>query len=71
MTFDERNSINDRERIKQFLENTMRRMCDDMCDKELDMVLLDNAMEIFNKLSVIYKNMGFDKEGGKNERNTM
>lgn len=62
MTIEERNSMKDKERIKQFLENTMRSLCDDTCDNEITYTTLMEAINTLLKVSYIYKNMGFDKE---------
>lgn len=61
MTLKDRNEISNRERIKQFIEVTMRSTCDDMSDDEITNIqVLDIALDLLKKLSEIYKNMGFD-----------
>lgn len=63
MTLKERNEMKDKERIKQFLENTMRKLCDDMSDNDtLNVMAIKEAIDIMLKLSNSYKNMGFDKK---------
>lgn len=66
MTLKERNEMKDKERIKQFLENTMRKLCDDMSDNDiLGVTVIKEAADIMLKLSSSYKNMGFDKNVDK------
>ena len=66
MTFEERNEMKDKERIKQFLENTMRKLCDDLSDNDnLGAIAIKEATDIMLKLSSTYKNMGFDKNADK------
>lgn len=68
MTIDERNNINDRDRIKQYLECTTREMCDAMCDdNSLDLAMVEKITNLLLIYSQIYKNMGFDKAGVENE----
>ena len=68
MTLKERNEIKDKERIKQFLENTMRKLCDDMSDNDnLGVTAIKEATDIMLKLSNSYKNMGFDKNVDKDK----
>nr|DAU48364.1 MAG TPA: hypothetical protein [Bacteriophage sp.] len=68
MTLKERNEIKDKERIKQFLENTMRKLCDDMSDNDnLGVTATKEATDIMLKLSNSYKNMGFDKNVDKDK----
>lgn len=65
MTINERNKIPDTDRIKRFIENTMRNTCDELSDLKDDMQLsmvLTSSMHILKELSEIYHNMGFDKE---------
>lgn len=67
MTQEERNKMSDRQRIKQFLESTIRKMCDDICDEtNLTRGMIEKSIEIFSEMSKIYKNMGFDKESENN-----
>ena len=66
MTFEERNEMKDKERIKQFLEGTMRKLCDDLSDNDnLGAMAIKEAVDIMLKLSNSYKNMGFDKNADK------
>ncbi len=68
MTLKERNEIKDKERIKQFLESTMRKLCDDMSDNDnLGVMAIKEATDIMLKLSNSYKNMGFDKNTDKDK----
>lgn len=68
MTLKERNEMKDKERIKQFLENTMRKLCDDMSDNDnLGVTAIKEATDIMLKLSNSYKNMGFDKNVDKDK----
>lgn len=68
MTLKERNEMKDKERIKQFLENTMRKLCDDMSDNDnLGGTAIKEAIDIMLKLSNSYKNMGFDKNVDKDK----
>lgn len=68
MTLKERNEMKDKERIKQFLESTMRKLCDDMSDDDnLDATAIKEATDIMLKLSNSYKNMGFDKNADKDK----
>lgn len=68
MTLKERNEIKDKERIKQFLENTMRKLCDDMSDNDnLGVMAIKEVTDIMLKLSNSYKNMGFDKNTDKDK----
>ena len=68
MTLKERNEMKDKERIKQFLENTMRKLCDDMSDNDnLGVIAIKEATDIMLKLSSSYKNMGFDKNVDKDK----
>lgn len=60
--------MKDKERIKQFLENTMRKLCDDMSDNDnLGVTAIKEATDIMLKLSNSYKNMGFDKNVDKDK----
>lgn len=66
MTLEERNEMKDKERIKQFLESTMRKLCDDLSDNDnLGAMAIKEAADIMLKLSNSYKNMGFDKNADK------
>lgn len=48
MTIDERNNINDRDRIKQYLECTTREMCDAMCDdNSLDLAMVEKLQTFY------------------------
>lgn len=68
MTLKERNEMKDKERIKQFLENTIRKLCDDMSDNDnLGGMAIKEAIDIMLKLSNSYKNMGFDKNVDKDK----
>lgn len=62
MTSDERNAMKDRERIKQFIEYTMRTAADDLSDATCVVGIYETVTEQMRVLSEIYKNMGFDKE---------
>lgn len=60
----ERNKLKDRERIKQYIESTMREFMDEISDAPFEIIreLYDVGMGRVEQLSRIYKNMGFDKE---------
>lgn len=67
MTIDERNKLSHRDRIKQYIEFTMRKLCDDMTDSDepLTKGIIDSITKVLKDYSEIYKNMGFDKENEK------
>lgn len=62
MTIDERNAMKDRERIKQFIEHTIRTAADELTDRKVGGTVFETVTEQMRVLSEIYKNMGFDKE---------